>query len=118
MQRGATTGEDALLDRGARRVQGVLDQRLALLHLGLGVGADPDLGDAAGQARQPLLQLLAVVVRGGGVDLAADLVAARLDLTGGALALDDRRVVAVDDDLAGDAELLEGRPCRAPCRGP
>ena len=35
---------------------------LALLHLGLGRGADLDLGDAAGQLRQPLLQLLAVVL--------------------------------------------------------
>ena len=85
----------------------VLDQRLALLHLGLGVGADADLGDAAGQLGEPLLQLLLVVVRRGGVDLAADLLGARLDVGGLALALDDRAVVTVDQHLLGDAELAQ-----------
>ena len=50
-------------------MQGVLDQCLALLDLGLGRAADVDLGDAAGQLGQTLLQLLTVVVRGGFFDL-------------------------------------------------
>ena len=49
---------------------GVFDQRLALLHFGLGRRADVDLGHAAGQLGQPLLQLLAVVVAVGRLDLA------------------------------------------------
>ena len=61
-QRHAAAGDDALLDRGAGRVQRVVDAVLALLHLGLGRAADADHRHAAGQLRQPLLQLLAVVV--------------------------------------------------------
>jgi hypothetical protein len=59
-------------------VQGVLDAGLLLLHLALGRGADVDLGHAAGQLRQPLFELLAIVVAGGVLDLAADLVDAAL----------------------------------------
>jgi hypothetical protein len=52
-------------------VQGVLDAGLLLLHLDLGGRADVDLGDAAGELGQALLELLAVVVAGGGLDLAS-----------------------------------------------
>ncbi len=48
-QRDAAAGDDAFLDRGARGVERVLDPVLLLLHLGLGVAADLDDGDAAGQ---------------------------------------------------------------------
>jgi hypothetical protein len=51
----AAAGEDALFDRGAAGVQGVLDAGLLLLHLDLGRGADVDLGDAAGELGQALL---------------------------------------------------------------
>jgi hypothetical protein len=50
-------------------VHGVLDPVLALLHFGFGGAADADDGDAAGELRQPLLQLLAVVVGDGLLDL-------------------------------------------------
>ena len=53
---------DALLDRRARRVERVLDPGLLLLHLELGGRADLDHRDAPDELRQPLLQLLAVVV--------------------------------------------------------
>ena len=85
----------------------VLDARLLLLHLGLGGRTDLDDGDAADQLGQPLLQLLAVVVRGGVLDLRADLLDAALDRLGLAGALDDRRVVLVDRDLLGAAEVLD-----------
>jgi hypothetical protein len=62
--------DDAFFDGGAGGVQGVLDAGLLLLHLGLGGGADLDHGHAAGQLGQALLQLLAVVVGGGLLDLA------------------------------------------------
>ena len=61
-QRDAAAGDDAFLERRARRVQRVLDAVLALLHLGLGRGADLDDRDAAGELREPLLELLLVVV--------------------------------------------------------
>ena len=69
-QRDAAAGHDALFDGRARRVQRILDARLLLLHLGLGGRADLDDGDAADQLRESLLELLAVVVGGGLLDLA------------------------------------------------
>src|SRR5205085_699111 len=95
-QRDAATGDDALLDGRAGRVHGVLDARLLLLHLDLGGRADADDRDAADQLGQALLQLLAIVVRGGVLDLAADRLHARVDRVLLAAALDDGRVVLVD----------------------
>ena len=86
-------------------MQGVFDAGLLLLHFALGRGADVDLGHAAGELGQPLFELLAVVVAGGVLDLAADLVDAALDVVALAGAFDDRRVVLVDDHLLGAAEL-------------
>ena len=63
-QRHAAAGQHAFLDRRARRVQRVLDARLALLHLGLGRGADLHDRHAARELRGALLQLLLVVVAG------------------------------------------------------
>ena len=106
-ERDAAACDDALFDRRLGRVHRVLDARLLLLHLGLGGRTDLDDGDAADQLRQPLLQLLAVVVGGGVLDLRAELLDAALDGRGRAAALDDRRVVLVDGDLLGLAEILE-----------
>src|SRR5262249_10008956 len=61
-RRDATARDDALLERRAGRLQGVLDAMLLLLHLGLGRGAALDDRDAARQLREPLLELLAVEV--------------------------------------------------------
>ncbi len=106
-QRHATTGDDALLDGRLRVADGVLDAVLALLELDLGGRADLDDGDAAGELGQALLQLLAVVVGVALLDLGADLVDPAGDLVGVAGALDDRRLVLGDDDLAGAAEQVE-----------
>src|SRR5437899_2751508 len=62
-QRDAAPGHDPLLDGGPRGVEGVLDPRLLLLHLGLGGRPYLDDGDATRELREPLLELLAVVVR-------------------------------------------------------
>src|SRR5262249_40183964 len=97
----AAAGQDAFLNRRAAGVQGVLDPRLLLLHLDLGRRADVHLRDAAGELGQSLLELLAVVVAGGDLDLVADLLDAPLDGAGLAAALDDRRVVLVHSDLLG-----------------
>src|SRR4030095_4253013 len=104
----AAAGDDAFLDRGAGRVHGVLDPVLALLHFGFRGAAYPDDGDTAGQLRQPLLQLLAVVVGGVLLDLRPDLRDAALDLLLLAGAVDDRRVVLVDADPLGPAKHVEG----------
>ena len=94
-------------------LRGVLDAVLLLFELGLGGGADLDDGHAAGELGQPLLQLLAVEVAGGGLDLGADLLDAALDRGLVAVAFDEGGVVLGRDDAAGAAEILDGRRCRA-----
>jgi hypothetical protein len=79
-ERDATTGDDALLDGRLRVADGVLDAVLALLELDLGGRTRLDDGDAAGELGEALLQLLAVVVAVGVLDLALDLGHATLDL--------------------------------------
>src|SRR5207245_4297034 len=73
-QRHATTGDDALFDGRAGRVQRVFDAGLAFLHFGLSRGADIDDGHATGELGQAFLELLAVVIGSGLFNLAADLI--------------------------------------------
>jgi hypothetical protein len=79
----ATTGDDAFFHRSAGGVQGVFHAGLLFLHLDFGGGTDLDDGHAAGQLGHALLQLLAVVVAGGFLDLDADLLDARFDVGSG-----------------------------------
>src|SRR5690606_7709708 len=106
-RRDAATGDDALVHSGLGVAHGILDAVLALLELDLGGGTGLDDGHAAGQLREALLELLAVVVRVGVLDLGADLGHAAGDAVGVAGALDDGGLVLGDDDLARLAELLE-----------
>src|SRR4051812_37081035 len=108
-QRHAATRDDALLERRAGRLQGVLDAVLLLLHLGLGGRADLDDRDAARQLGEALLELLAVEVGVGVLDLGLDLVDAALDRLAVTRAVDDRRRVLRDDDAARAAELRDLR---------
>jgi len=101
-------GDDAFLDRGAGGGQGVLHSVLLLLHLDLGRGADVDDGHAAGELGEALLELLAVVVAGGVLDLALDLRDAVLDVLLLAGAVDDGGVVLVHLDGLGGAQLGDG----------
>ena len=80
---------------------------LLLLELHLGGHPHAQDADATGQLGQPLLQLLAVPVGVGVVDLGADLpdpVLDRLLVTG---PVHDRGVVLGDDDPAGAAQVLQ-----------
>src|SRR4051812_13331044 len=106
-QRDTTTGDDALFDGGTRGVQRVFDAGLLLLHLGFGRGADVDHGDTTGELRETLLELLLVVVRGARVDRDLDLLDAALDLRLLTVTVDDGRVVLVDDDALGAAEVRD-----------
>ena len=108
-QRDAAARHDALLEGRAGGLQRVLDAVLLLLHLGLGGRADLHDGDAAGELGEALLELLAIEVGVGVLDLGLDLVDAALDGVGVAGAVDDRRVVLGDDDAAGAAELRDLR---------
>src|SRR4051794_33750007 len=106
-QRHAAARHDALLEGRAGRLQRVLDAVLLLLHLRLGGRADLHDGDAAGELGEALLELLAIEVRVGVLDLRLDLVDAALDGVGRTGAVDDRRRVLRDHDAAGPAELRD-----------
>ena len=106
-QRHAAAGDDAFLDGRAGCVHRILDAGLLFLHLGLGSRTDLDDGNAADQLGQTLLQLLAVVVGGGLLDLRANLLHAALDLAVLAAAVDDGGVVLVDGDALGGAEVFD-----------
>jgi len=100
--------------RVACRVQRVFDASLLFLHLDFGGGTDLDDGHAAGQLGHALLQLLAVVVAGGFLDLHAHLLDAGFDVGGSAGAVDDGGVFLAHFDALGLAEvgqrdLLEGQ---------
>src|SRR5688500_7044458 len=82
---------------------------LLLLELHLGGRADFDDGDAAGELREALLELLLVEVAGGLLDLRLDLLDAGHDQFLLAVTLDERGVVLVRRDPACAAEILDGR---------
>src|SRR6185369_8725779 len=102
------TGHDAFLDRGAGRIQRILDAVLLFLHLDLGRTADADHRNAAGELRQPLLQLFLVVVGGRFLDLRLDLLHACLDVGLLAGAVHDRGLFLLDDHLLGAAKHRGG----------
>src|SRR5690606_15901445 len=106
-KRHTATRQQAFLDRRPRRVHGIVHAVLALLHFDLGGAADADHRNAAGELGQPLLQLLAVIVGGGLLDLCLDLVDAALDLVLGAGTVYDGGVLLVDHHLFGAAEHLK-----------
>src|SRR3954470_21761401 len=106
-QRHAAARHDALLEGRAGRLQRVLDAVLLLLHLGLGGRADLDDGYTARELREALLELLAVEVGVGVLDLRLDLVDAALDAVAVTGAVDERRRVLRDDDAAGATELRD-----------
>src|SRR6185437_13244992 len=108
-ERDAAAGDLTLLECRASGLESVLDAVLLLLHLRLGRRADLDDGHAARQLREALLELLAVEVGVGVLDLGLQLLDTALDGVGLAGAVDDRGRVLVDDDAAGLAELRELR---------
>src|SRR5690606_33077281 len=103
-QRHAAAGQDTFLDRGAGRVQGVVDAVLLFLDLDLGGPADPDHRHPAGELGQAFLQLFAVIVGGGFLDLGPDLVDAAGNVVLAAGALNDGGVFLFDHHLLGAAE--------------
>src|SRR3984957_19550240 len=88
-------------------VEGFLDAILLFLHLDLGRTADANDRNPAGELGKTLLQLLAVVVRGGLLDLRLDLADAGFDVLFLAGAADDRGVFLVDHHLAGASQHVD-----------
>src|SRR5207249_7051025 len=84
-----------------RNVTGSSDVCSSDLHFRLGRGANFDYSHATDQFRQPLLQLLAVVVAGGLIDLAANFLHPAFDVGVLAFTFDDGGVVLVNGDLLG-----------------
>ena len=64
-----TTGNHAFFNGSTGCVQRVFDAGLLFFHLDFGRSADLDHGNTAGQLGNALLQLLAIVVGGGLIDL-------------------------------------------------
>ena len=100
----ATTSNDAFFNGCLGVTHGVLNAVLALLQFHLGGSTNLDHCHAAGQLSQAFLQLLAVVLGVGVVNLSADLVHAAFDLLGVASAFDDGGIVFGHHDLAGAAQ--------------
>src|SRR5665213_741980 len=105
-QRAAAARDHAFLHRRAGRAQRVLDAMLFLFELGLGGRADLDHGDAAAELGQTLLELLAIEIAVGLLDLPLDHLDAALDRVLLALAVDDRRLFLGDLDGLGGAEQI------------
>src|SRR5690606_23410535 len=75
---------------------------------GFGGSTHADDGDTAAQLGETFLQLLAVIVAGGLVDLDADFLDAAFDVRLLALAADDGGVFLVGNNLLSAAEVLNG----------
>src|SRR4029077_5369852 len=104
-QRPAAARHPALFDRRAGGVQRVLDAGLLFLHFDFSGRTDLDQGDSAGELRHALLQLFLVVFGSGFLDLLADRLDARLDVSALAGAVDDRGVFLLHDDLLRLAQV-------------
>jgi len=82
--------------------QGVLDAVLLFLQFNLGGGADLYDRDSTGELGETLLELLAVPVRIGVLDLTLDLGDASRDVGVCTAAVDDGRGVLGDDDATAE----------------
>src|SRR4029453_5075653 len=97
----SAAGHDTFLNRSLGGVHRVLDPSLLLLQLGLGSCADLDYRHASDELREPLLELLAIVVGCGVFDLRSNLLHAAFNFRGLAAAFDYRGVVLIDDHFLG-----------------
>ncbi|AEM40302.1 hypothetical protein KVU_0463 [Ketogulonicigenium vulgare WSH-001] len=106
-QSDAAADDDALLDSSAGCVQRVINAVFTLFHFDFGHAANADDSDAASQFGHTLLQLFAVVVRGGFLDLRADLAHAGFDLGTLARTINDGGRVFGDRDALGRAQHVD-----------
>ena len=105
-ERSAAAGDHPLLDCRSRRRERVFDAVLLLFELGLGRSTDLDDRNAAGELGKTLLQLLAVEVAIGLLDLPLDHLDAALDRVGLTVAVDDRGLFLRDLDRLGLTEQI------------
>src|SRR5699024_562487 len=107
-QRNTTAGHDAFFDGGTRGVQRVFDTRLLFLHLDFGGRTNLDQRHTAGELGYAFLQLLAAVIGGGFLDLAANLLDARFDVVVGTGTIADGGVFLRQLHLLGFTEVVQG----------
>ena len=89
-------------------MQGIFDASLLLFHFDLGRRTNFDDGNTARQLGHALLELLAVVVRGGVFDLHTDLADAAFNRLRVARTVNDSGVVLVHGDALGVTKVLKG----------
>src|SRR5262249_48384983 len=106
-QSDTTPGENAFLNRGPGRMHGIVNAVLAFLHLDLSGATDADHGNPARKLRQPLLQLLTIVVGGSFLDLRLDLSYTSLNIVLLAGTTHDRGVLLLDRHLLGTAKHID-----------
>ena len=105
---GSATCDDALFHCGTSCVQRILHTKLCFLHLGLGSCTDLDHSDTTSELCESLLELLAVEIRGCGLDLLLDLCDTAVDIGLLALTIDDGGLLLRYLYALCAAELLDG----------
>lgn len=104
-----TTGEDTTLDGSASSVQGVNNAVLLLTDLDLGGATNLDDGNTTRELSETLLELLLLVLRGGGVSHdTTDLLAALSKAVFATLTVQDDGVLLGDGDGTGGTEHVRG----------
>ncbi len=106
-QRHAAAHDDSFLCRSLRRVQRVFDAHLDLFHRRFGRRADFHDSHAAGEFRESLLKLFAIVLRRGFFHLFANGCDATLNGFAVASALDYRGCFLIDDHALCSTEIVE-----------
>src|SRR5262249_50288894 len=107
-QSNAAACHNTFLDRSASGVEGIFDAILLSLYLDLGRTTDADHCDAARKLGQAFLELFAVVVGSGFLDLGLDLLHSPLDVRLLACAVYDGGFFLLDDHLLGSAKHCGG----------
>jgi hypothetical protein len=106
---GSSSGQDTLLDGSAGGVKGVNETVLLLTDLNLGGSSDLDDGNTSGELGKTLLELLLLVLRGGGVSHGStDLFAALSDHVLGSVTVEDDGVLLGDRNSSGGTEHVGG----------
>ena len=103
-----TTRDDAFLNGGLSVTHCILNAVLALLEFNLGSSAHLDDSNAASELGEALLQLLAVVVGVGVLDLLTDLRNTAGDLLGIPGTVDNGGLVLGDDNLTSAPQQVQG----------
>lgn len=104
----AAAGDNAFLDRGTGCVQSIINAVFLFLYFNFRSAADFDYCHTAGNLGQTFLQLFAVIVRRGFLNLFADLIGTGLDQVLLSVTVDNGGFVLGNFNLLAGAEVLPG----------